>query len=101
MGYVSFLWIKFIFLDLIVFLKKIFLKISKFFKINVVKKAKKFDKNCRHSGSFLQNGHKIDLYTLVCLTEHNFFAHVIFLCEHLKDGMDEKTIAKTWIVRWI
>ena len=42
-----------------------FLKISKCFKIYVVKKAKKFDKNCRHSGCFLQKGHEIDLKTLI------------------------------------
>ena len=51
MRYVSFLWIKFIFLDLTVFKKK---KIKNIlgFKIYVVKKAKKFDENCRHSGCF-------------------------------------------------
>ena len=64
-GYVSFLWIKFIFLDLKVFLKKINLKIFRCFKIYFVKKAKKFHKNCMHSGCFLQKGHKIDPKTLV------------------------------------
>ena len=75
-GYVSFLWIKFIFLDLIVFFKKIFLKISKCFKIYVVKKAKKFDKNCRHSGCFLQKGHEIDLKTLVNFRYSFVFTHL-------------------------
>ena len=55
------------------FKKKTFLKISKCFKIYVVKKAKKFDKNCRHSGCFLQKGHKIDPKTLVPMLRFGIF----------------------------
>ena len=41
-------------------LKKLKLKISLGFKINVVKKAKKVDKNCGHSGCFYISGYKIE-----------------------------------------
>ena len=60
--YASFLWKKIIFLDLIVFKKK--KKKLYCLKIYIVKKVKKFDKNCRHSGCFLKKGKKIDLNSL-------------------------------------